>query len=136
MTDRVHVLKDHGITPTLKRVIFLQRTLARHLKRELQPIHIIRDSSSMLMSELQPIIRDSSEMLIDTTQSEQNISCSSSDVALVGMVSDLQRIMRQQQQAFQDLLQQFNDQQERLRKLKKAMQEPQHTVQEDVRKPC
>jgi outer membrane protein assembly factor BamB len=126
MIDRVHVLKDHGIKPNLKRVIFLQRTLARHLKRELQPIMIIRDSS---------------EMLINTTQSEQNVSYSSSDVALVGMVSDLQTRIQQQQQVMQDLLQQIKDQQqatmndvlERLRKLEKAMQEPQHKVQEEVK---
>ena len=111
MIDRVHVLKDHGIKPNLKRVIFLQRTLARHLKRELQPIMIIRDSG---------------EMLIDATQSEQNVSCSSSDVALVGMVSDLQTIMQQQKQVMNDVL-------ERLRKLEKAMLEPQHKVREEVK---
>jgi hypothetical protein len=72
--ERVQRLKAAGIKPTLKRVVFLQRTLANHSKHMLVPLTEQPDATPM--TEAMP----------------------ASDEAVVRMVRDLQAQIQQQQQ--------------------------------------
>ena len=74
--ERVQKLQAAGIKPTLKRVVFLERTLANHSKHMLLPRVEQGGAASVSMDEARP----------------------ASDEAVVRMLRDLQTQMQQQQQ--------------------------------------
>ena len=91
--ERVQKLQAAGIKPTLKRVVFLERTLANHSKHMLLPRVEQGGAASVSMDEARP----------------------ASDEAVVRMLRDLQTQMQQQQQQQQQqqhILRQLQQQQE------------------------
>jgi esterase/lipase len=86
--ERVQKLQAAGIKPTLKRVVFLERTLANHSKHMLLPRVEQGGAASVSMDEARP----------------------ASDEAVVRMLRDLQTQMQQQQLLHQQQLTQLEQQ--------------------------
>ena len=97
--ERMQRLKAAGIKPTLKRVVFLQRTLANHSKHML--VSLTEQPDATPMTEAMP----------------------TSDEAVVRMVRDLQAQMQQQQQQQQQREQHQKDIQQLLQQQQQASQE-------------
>ena len=105
--QRMRELNSNGIKPTLKRVIFLQRTLANHSKRQLLP-HSDRADAACSMA-----------------------SRSGADNAVDRAVDDLRARMDKQQETFEKRFQQQQQQQQALQEqYEKIMASMQRQIQE------
>jgi len=110
--ERVQKLQAAGIKPTLKRVVFLERTLANHSKHMLLPRVEQGGAASVSMDEARP----------------------ASDEAVVRMLRDLQTQMQQQQllhqQQFTQLEQQLKQQQQQQQQQQQLTQQQQQQQQQ------
>ena len=111
--QRMRELNSNGIKPTLKRVIFLQRTLANHSKRQLLP-HSDRADAACSMA-----------------------SRSGADNAVDRAVDDLRARMDKQQETFEKRFQQQQQQalQEQYEKIMASMQRQIQELRSELQHP-